>query len=176
MPAKRRIPEELAHSPPEPLLMLDGSTPALWPGASFSLSAIPWGRGTGRAQYQDMGNTLVTAHGLHFWFHRGHRASLINGWAHGSGIVIVEMSDQERPKIDGLHVRFDGLETNALSDECFANKSFSTLPFDLAVAADLTLRPGCRITQNRSVFEQAPQTLAIPASGHLLSQRLMGTH
>src|SRR5580704_16523162 len=58
-------------------------TPAIKP----PLRQHTWGRGTGRAWYQDMGNTLISAHRLHFGFSESGEATLIDDGTHRSRIV-----------------------------------------------------------------------------------------
>src|ERR1700679_2462626 len=144
--------------------------------AAFFLPRPSEGRGLGWALYQDMGNTLMPPHRLHFSSCSGGCLALVDRWTHRSRILVVQVSDQKFSQINSLHLAFDGLQTDPMSDEGFADKSFSSSPFDFSVAADLPLRPSCRMAQGRSWIGCARQTLAIPASRHFLPQGLMRTN
>src|SRR3954468_4818708 len=108
------------------------SSPEVRSRNAVSLSATKWGRGLGWARYQDMGNTLMSAHRLHFRFLRCENATLIDGWPHRCGIVIMQMTNTTRPEINRLHSFLEWLESDTLPDEGFSDKSFSALPLYFA--------------------------------------------
>src|ERR1700677_4490721 len=127
------------------------------------------------ALYQDMGNTLMSAHRLHFGIWQSGVPESVDYRAHGPGVVVVEMSDQDVSEIDAMHAGPYRLETDPASDKRFADKSFSAPPLDFPIAADLPLFPGCWILQERSVLGHGSGAVAVPAFRHRLTQRLVRT-
>ena len=112
----------------------------------------------------------MSAHRLHFGF-RG--ATLINSGAHGAGVMVVQVTDQQRTKVDGLHLGPERLETEALPDEGFANKTSAAVPFDFAIAAHLPLHPANWIIQSAVVRWHGFCAFPIPVLRHFLPQRFM---
>src|SRR5260370_16643339 len=138
-----------------------------------TISPSPRGRGVGWARYQDIGNTLMSAHRLQCGFGQICSSTLVNNRTHCTRIVVVQMSDQNMSEVNGLHTSLDWFEADSTSDKRFADKSFSASPFDLTVAANLPLFPCRGIAPDRLVSGHAAGTLAIPAFPHLLTHRLV---
>ena len=115
----------------------------------------------------------MSAHRLHFRLLGSGNAAVINGWPHRSGITVVEMTDQQRAKINCLHIPLEWLKPDALPDEGFSDKSFSAPPPYLAVTAHISLRPSGRISEVLLLTGEAFRTFPIPARGHLLFQCFM---
>ena len=57
------------------------------------------------------------------------------------------MTDQKGAEVDSLYGRLERLEADLMPNERFANKSLTTSPFYLSVAADLPLWPSLWIVQ-----------------------------
>src|SRR5262245_14234222 len=120
-----------------------------------------------------MSNTLMSAHRLHIGFFGCGHAALIDGGTHRSGIGFMQMADQQRPEINRLHTSGEGLESEALSDEGFADKSFSAQPSYFPIAAHLPLWPLGWITQGVLVPRHPFGAFQIPVCVYFLPQGFM---
>src|SRR6516164_2355159 len=135
----------------------------------------PRRRGSGWARGQDMGDTLMTRHGLHFWFLLSAPSMLIEDWTHGSLIVLVEMPDQQVRKLNRMNTEFEFAESNLLTDESFTDKTFAPGPADLTITAYPTDFKPRTIADVRQARRKPTSAFAISFARRGLSQCFVRT-
>ena len=87
----------------------------------------------------------------------------------------MQMSNQQRTKIDGVNSGAECLEPKALADEGFAYKSPAPPPSDFPIAPHLSLLPSGWIVQNATLLRQPVRAFPIPVGRDFLSQGFMRT-
>ena len=115
----------------------------------------------------------MTTHRLHFCFCRFCSAMLIENRTHGASIVVVQMSDQNVGKINGVNSSLQLLQSNALADESFPDKPLPAFPTNLAIAANLTRQIVPGILLSRKLDPPSKSAFAIQSRRGLLSQCLV---
>jgi hypothetical protein len=96
----------------------------------------------------------------------------ILGRSHAARVRIPKLANQQAGKTSGIYSPAPEPQTNRISDEGFANKSFAPPPFDLPVAPYSAHFPLFRIHQHYLPGLRRPA--AINLRGHPLSQSFVG--
>ena len=100
-----------------------------------------------------MGDTKVTRHRLQsqgFW------AAAPMGRTHAAGVRFVQVTDQQLAAIHRLDRWTQGLQAHGLSNQCPADETQASAPFDVAAIAHAAHGPASRVNQRRQRWGTHP--------------------
>jgi len=120
-----------------------------------------------------MGDTLKPTHGLHSWFFIRALPVLIKCRSHGSGIPLMQMTNQQLRKPNLSDTWLKAPQTNRLAHERFTDKPSAASPSDLPIAAHPANLTALVIRQLGQLLRQLPLAPTVPPGGRCLLHRLV---